>query len=173
MLKAIDTYYKGYRFRSRLEARWAVFFDALGIGFKYEVEGFDLDGLWYLPDFWLPHTIPELAAEGWGMWGEIKPRQIPDGELAKAISLVRLSKHNALIFQGDPWPGEYSVTKVSGTHFDPPKIINNLHFTDMDDVVSLRSTGFSSYPTVFRRNLNAAFEKARGARFEHGEEPTA
>lgn len=27
-IKAIDTYYKGYRFRSRLEARWAVFFDA-------------------------------------------------------------------------------------------------------------------------------------------------
>lgn len=28
-VKAIDTVYKGYRFRSRLEARWAVFFDAL------------------------------------------------------------------------------------------------------------------------------------------------
>ena len=26
-IKAIETYYKGYRFRSRLEARWAVFFD--------------------------------------------------------------------------------------------------------------------------------------------------
>jgi hypothetical protein len=25
--KAIETHYKGYRFRSRLEARWAVFFD--------------------------------------------------------------------------------------------------------------------------------------------------
>jgi hypothetical protein len=28
-IKAIETSYKGYRFRSRLEARWAVFFDAL------------------------------------------------------------------------------------------------------------------------------------------------
>jgi hypothetical protein len=28
---AIPTRYKGYHFRSRLEARWAVFFDALGI----------------------------------------------------------------------------------------------------------------------------------------------
>lgn len=26
-IKAIDTIYKGYKFRSRLEARWAVFFD--------------------------------------------------------------------------------------------------------------------------------------------------
>ena len=30
-LKPIDTEYKGYRFRSRLEARWAVFFDAMEV----------------------------------------------------------------------------------------------------------------------------------------------
>lgn len=30
-IKPIETHYNGYRFRSRLEARWAVFFDALGI----------------------------------------------------------------------------------------------------------------------------------------------
>lgn len=29
--KAVETVYKGYRFRSRLEARWAIFFDSLGI----------------------------------------------------------------------------------------------------------------------------------------------
>ena len=38
-IKAIETVYKGYRFRSRLEARWAVFFDALGIHYRYELEG--------------------------------------------------------------------------------------------------------------------------------------
>ncbi len=38
--KAIETLYKGYRFRSRLEARWAVFFDALGLKWEYEKEGF-------------------------------------------------------------------------------------------------------------------------------------
>jgi hypothetical protein len=41
-MKPIETKYKGYRFRSRLEARWAVFFDALKMGYKYEMEGFDL-----------------------------------------------------------------------------------------------------------------------------------
>ena len=35
-IKPIETIYKGYRFRSRLEARWAVFFDALGIEYEYE-----------------------------------------------------------------------------------------------------------------------------------------
>ena len=50
--KAIETVYNGYRFRSRLEARWAVFFDAAGIKYEYEPEGFDLGGgLYYLPDF--------------------------------------------------------------------------------------------------------------------------
>lgn len=50
--KAIETVYNGYRFRSRLEARWAVFFNAAGIKYEYEPEGFDLGGgLYYLPDF--------------------------------------------------------------------------------------------------------------------------
>ena len=34
-MKPIETEYKGYRFRSRLEARWAVFFDALNIKWEY------------------------------------------------------------------------------------------------------------------------------------------
>jgi hypothetical protein len=51
-MKAIETFYRGYRFRSRLEARWAVFFDALRIRWRYEHEGFLLsDGTMYLPDF--------------------------------------------------------------------------------------------------------------------------
>ena len=53
-IKPIETRYKGYRFRSRLEARWAVFFDALGLEWEYEPQGFDLGMAgWYLPDFWV------------------------------------------------------------------------------------------------------------------------
>ena len=37
-IKAIETQYKGYRFRSRLEARYAVMFDALGFEWQYEPE---------------------------------------------------------------------------------------------------------------------------------------
>ena len=54
-IKAIETEYNGYRFRSRLEARWAIFFDAAGIEYQYEPEGFEFeDGTKYLPDFYLP-----------------------------------------------------------------------------------------------------------------------
>jgi hypothetical protein len=47
MREGIPTEYKHYRFRSRLEAMWARFFDLLGWEWKYEP--FDYDG--YIPDF--------------------------------------------------------------------------------------------------------------------------
>lgn len=54
-IKPIETVYNGYRFRSRLEARWAVFFDACNLPYEYEKEGYELkDGTRYLPDFYLP-----------------------------------------------------------------------------------------------------------------------
>lgn len=75
MVKAIETKYNGYKFRSRLEARWAVFFDALGIPWEYEPEGFDLgDGLFYLPDFRLQcwGTRGDLLDEPFDLWVEVK-----------------------------------------------------------------------------------------------------
>ena len=53
-IKPIETKYNGFRFRSRLEARWAVFFDMIGLKYEYEVEGFDMNGIRYLPDFYIP-----------------------------------------------------------------------------------------------------------------------
>lgn len=64
-MKAIQTFYKGFHFRSRLEARWAVFFDALGVKWEYEIEGFELDdGRRYLPDFWLPDLRTWVEVKG-------------------------------------------------------------------------------------------------------------
>ena len=70
--KAIDTYYAKRFFRSRLEARWAVFFDALKIEWDYEREGYELGGIRYLPDFWLPGVYLRRKADV-GLWVEIKP----------------------------------------------------------------------------------------------------
>lgn len=65
-IKPIETIYDGYRFRSRLEARWAVFFDSMGIKYQYEPEGMDLGKIYYLPDFYLPdfECYVEIKAEG-------------------------------------------------------------------------------------------------------------
>ena len=54
-IKPIETCYKGFKFRSRLEARWAVFFDLARIKYEYEIDGYVLNnGEKYLPDFYLP-----------------------------------------------------------------------------------------------------------------------
>lgn len=64
-IKPIQTEYGGYLFRSRLEARWAVFFDACGVAWEYEPEGYDLgNGIHYLPDFLLRNV--QLGGFGFG-----------------------------------------------------------------------------------------------------------
>lgn len=74
-IKAIETIYNGYRFRSRLEARWAVFFDALGIEYLYEAEGYQLsDGTLYLPDFYLPESDSFFEVKG--VMGELDMHKI-------------------------------------------------------------------------------------------------
>jgi hypothetical protein len=67
-IRPIETVYHGYRFRSRLEARWAVFFQTLGVPWEYEPEGFVLStGEWYLPDF-------RIQLGPGSLWAEVKPR---------------------------------------------------------------------------------------------------
>ena len=91
-IKPIETRYKGYRMRSRLEARWAVFFDALGIDWEYEKEGFDLDGIYYLPDFWLPDLK---------VWVEIKP-EVPDSDVMDKLARFRDLVGPIVLFCGLP-----------------------------------------------------------------------
>lgn len=81
-IKAIDTEYAGHLFRSRLEARWAVFFDYLisktrlpasppKFTWEYEPEGFELPGgQRYLPDFRLHNRL------GGSRWIEVKPKHL-------------------------------------------------------------------------------------------------
>jgi hypothetical protein len=53
-VKTIPTEYAGHKFRSRLEARWAVFFTHMGIPWQYEPEGYELPSGRYVPDFVIP-----------------------------------------------------------------------------------------------------------------------
>ncbi len=51
---SVETEYKGIKMRSKLEAKWAEFFDEKGIFWEYEPAYYEHDGLKYLPDFSLP-----------------------------------------------------------------------------------------------------------------------
>ena len=103
-LKAIETVYNGYRFRSRLEARWAVFFDAADIGYQYEPEGYQLsNGVWYLPDFLLP-TFGHK-----GMFVEVKPM---GGDFDNAEQLAWDTKRSVWLAEGPPDYRSYWVASV-------------------------------------------------------------
>lgn len=69
-IKAKETIYNDLRFRSRLEARWAVFFDSLGIKYQYEPYNFgftDFEGdkYGYVPDFYLPCHRKYVEVKGY------------------------------------------------------------------------------------------------------------
>lgn len=115
-IRTIQTEYNGYKFRSRLEARWAVFFDEAGIDYQYEPEGFYLsDGSKYLPDFYLPDFL---------VYVEIKPTSIScqDREIAKN-KLWELSQCDnrdfaCLYCEGDPFECQM---EISTTAYDSEK----------------------------------------------------
>jgi len=135
-LQVIETRYRGYRFRSRLEARWAVFFDALQLLWEYEPQGFKLrNGLWYLPDFRFPRQ-PNLANAPF--WVEIKGSSLSEVDDAKISNLVWESMQTAHVFCGpiethreaSRWDGE-SYT-YCGDFAAPPFI----HYPETDQPVA-------------------------------------
>lgn len=98
MIKAIETRWKGYRFRSRLEARWAVFFEEIGLEWEYEPQGYHTSKGPYLPDFFLPGVLG-------GLWVEIKPKNggSGDDDVAKLCDVVEKTNTHATLFKGDPY----------------------------------------------------------------------
>lgn len=93
---AITTTYKGIEYRSRLEARWAAFFD--NIGWQHTYEPFDGDG--YIPDFLIHGDNPLLV--------EVKPaatRAEYEGPIPKITAgLWAHWQHDILIVGATPLP---------------------------------------------------------------------
>ena len=197
-MKAIQTRYKGYNMRSRGEARWACFFDALGLKWEYEPEGFDLgEAGFYLPDFRVhyPGYKP--------VWFEVKGdlHDITGEEWAKMEAFGQ--EDLLILLHGAP---------AARAYFEPVGPRKALEgyarekdgewgFSD-DDVLNLRDSGWfdkgpdwlesyrygyflwgdDSYLTRWEQEegligglgasytvLERAVNAARSARFEHGE----
>lgn len=92
---AIPTTYAGVEFRSRLEARWAVFFDLLGLQWDPEPETYSDGQTMYVPDFWLPDLE---------MFWEVKPTQEGANRgLRKAQMLAMLTGKEVFVSVGTPW----------------------------------------------------------------------
>lgn len=157
-MQAIETLYNGHRFRSRLEAKWAVFFTRLGLKFEYEKEGFEIPALSdsfgqtipahrYLPDFWLPelHT-----------WIEVKPDPF-NSDYAIRMAAVFRYLGGGFVVWGLPngCPREHLGQPVNSPW-------GNLVHRALHELAMQR----------YLANAPQAAADAQAARFEHGDSPS-
>lgn len=103
-------------FRSTLEARWASYFDTLGLAWIYEPFRFKLkEGFTYTPDF----EVPEIGII------EVKPTAGLLKESAKRIGLfLSQSVHDRVyLFSG----GSPFHAVISMLHGNPVRVVNTSH----------------------------------------------
>ncbi len=169
-LKPIETNYNGYRFRSRLEARWAVYFDAMGIEYEYEKEGYDLRVGYYLPDFWLPQV---------NMWAEVKGREFTMEERGKAINLAKVTGYPILRLIGLPDYVTYLAWLPSLHETD--YLLSNYHEYLLDEKRFYSGTEFYGMKKNIMQvgvyeldgdSIKKGVVAAKSARFEYGETPS-
>lgn len=105
-----------------MEARWAVFLDAMHQPWLYEPRGFDLEGELYRPDFWLPAQQ---------CWIEVKP----DWEFVEPHKLELLAEdanQNVYAALGKPaWP--YDIPLGQFIRFSPTGTrVSNYRWTNCE-----------------------------------------
>lgn len=196
-MQAIETRYKGFRFRSRLEARWAVFFDCLGIQWVYEPEGYELireaGMLRYLPDFWLPEV---------GLFAEVKGNlnSVSFGDDVEKMLLLANQSRRGILLLAELQPIAVLIAPHKNPHsfdFVPESLgasvwstcplcrqwalKNGPGYTGEYDAywclncckarrVHVR-TKRALYNDKSQVAVRLALDAARAARFEHGEKP--
>jgi len=179
-MKAIQTRYAGHYFRSRLEAKWAVFFDALGIEWEYEPEGYEFsNGRRYLPDFYLPAC---------GTWIEVKgdpryydrdlmltaARELPNnptyGEQGPVLmtlgNIPRPTLRDDVVWTFNGFRREGRFTDSERWSFN--EFTKNNRPWWVDGTYSPDPLKATLEPE--ENDCHEAYAAARSARFEHGEE---
>lgn len=197
MLEARETNYGDDKFRSRNEAKHAVFLSHLGIDYKYEQE--DMNGRYgrVLPDFYLPSL---------GIYYEVKHNGFSEDDrvahLNKFAGVVRQTGKPCMIAYGDPrdttvdkWNNSvlifYNVKKSLPTFSQTPKLSYTLVkfssdsesiylSTDIGDsdccIVVKENNKWVKRPIIytkntFGRNVEKVALYARQYQFEYVEDP--
>ena len=208
MIKPIETIYNGYRFRSRLEARWAVFFDSIGIRYEYEPEGFvGCYGEYYLPDFYLPDHDVYVEVKGSDEQLKNDAHKIEGAIdfLATPISTAGLVLLGPIPYKEDCIPyfdllfwhkgvcstkclfdingsflhDSYYCEKGRSEYWYAYQIYEGIDCgSPLPSSVSVNAKYQEYLATALYmkrpfQEINKAYAKARQARFEHGETPTA
>lgn len=171
MIAPKETRYGNLRLRSRTEARWALFFDAAGIRFRYEDEGFDLDVGGYLPDFWLPEI---------GAYFEVKGVEPSPKERAKCAELAMKTESQVILAIGAPAEEFHLLWFDRDGEFPDRFALAKDRIADFGFwLVNDEGAGIRIGPDrtlvgrpcgpMFSGALEQAYAAAAGARFEHGE----
>src|SRR5690348_15284986 len=102
-IRPIETTLNGITYRSRTEARWALFFNFGGIDARYEFEGFQTSAGWYLPDFEFKDTEKRT-------YFEVKPK-VPTLEEWQKMKALAKSGADVFVAIGPP-EANYFIWKV-------------------------------------------------------------
>jgi hypothetical protein len=178
--RPIPTRYKGCLFRSRNEARRAVFFETLRLRWTHEFEGFRIPNCrGYLPDFYI---------DQWRSWAEIKSGDPRPEAWAKCRLLCDTTNQFVVLLSGEPYPERYQAYLfIPKDHwegepedfygpgeFAQSRCGHGLWFVEpnaaaicLDYTDTTRAEDSSDWP-LFTEELKNAYDSARSARFEFG-----
>lgn len=155
-IKPIPTFFDGVMFRSKLEARWAYFFNLCKIKWQYELEGYEFDDIKYLPDFYLPETKILI---------EIKPNlNFAKEEVTfnKLSNFSKSTKERFLIFVDTPIKAKYYTLKAVSD------IVNNQPVLSEIKLAWILNNKNQYQPHYYLQSLEAddwMFEMATNHRF--------
>ncbi len=193
VIRAIETSYGGCLFRSRTEARWACFFDNLGLTWEHEPQGFRVGhpAELYLPDFYLPtvglyvEVKPAMAdvadPEGVRRWENFAGTVATEWDHSKAAMFCGPPPDPAKVDEKGPprastWYeagiviiGDYQYAWCacpSGEHFDIQWEARGGRILCGCPRVTNGRYFTGNHPRIL-----AAYRAARSARFEHGADP--
>jgi hypothetical protein len=114
---SIPTTYSGVKFRSRLEAKWAAFFDYAGWRWEYE-PAIDSSGFW-IPDFALrgkSTVLVEVKPIEWSNDPDLRERQILDHVDLEKVRRSEVSEEVLILgvspTSDSPWGSHYPALGV-------------------------------------------------------------
>lgn len=192
---AMPVTYKGTRFRSKLEAKWAVFFDLCGVEWVYEPD-VSVPGVYYQPDFLLKNVLavhgffsddnPEIPVIG-NLFVEVKG-QMSKNDAEKVLNFS--NKHPILVTtdfpEGETWDSLFSSAMNGADHGQHEvrlqynfRTIDNDEFELMPAIATKNGTPFmalvgadGNYERWAEHEATeCAYSIARNAKFDHGQTP--
>lgn len=118
-MNVIPTFYNGIEYRSKTEARWAVFLNDVGVKSQYEPECFILPGGYkYMPDFYIPD---------YKGWIEVKGTTFTKKEKWKCEQLCLITKQTVMMADG--WPDYLSYNAF---YYDSGEVIPTMAVPSYD-----------------------------------------